>query len=382
MKIKRVHINGLFEREEIIDLSFKSDLNIFTGANGSGKTAIMKLIWFIISGRIVRALIEVPFKTVMIETDIYTVTVFRTGSNTCRVKWERDGKEFDFVDDDAEEFGGNAEDEPNRMMGQLGRTLFFPTFRRIEGGFASRQQRHRPSWNAFGASEPQADIEVALRSLSEQLSDNDHHFVSALSTSDIERLLLKQYTDASEVASKIQQETSDQIIDLIVSFKKEKYQSGSSEEHNSSAAEAVLDTIRSMIDDMERQRASALSQYNAIRNLVLRIFRHSGIKVGRLSMGDAAAAISSDSLSAGEKQMLSFLCYNAFYGEAIVFIDEPELSLHVDWQRQLFPTLFSQQKDNQFIIATHSPFIYSKYPDKEIQLEASRGDSEAHSELF
>ena len=63
--------------------------------------------------------------------------------------------------------------------------------------------------------------------------------------------------------------------------------------------------------------------------------------------------------------MLSFLCYNTFSENAAIFIDEPELSLHVDWQRLLLPTLLEQGIENQFFIATHSPFIYSKYPDKE-----------------
>ena len=54
--------------------------------------------------------------------------------------------------------------------------------------------------------------------------------------------------------------------------------------------------------------------------------------------------------------------------DSVIFIDEPELSLHADWQRQLFPILARQQSSNQFIVATHSPFIYSKYPDKEIEL--------------
>jgi hypothetical protein len=31
-----------------------------------------------------------------------------------------------------------------------------------------------------------------------------------------------------------------------------------------------------------------------------------------ITLGEAKEAISSDKLSAGEKQMLSFLCYNAF----------------------------------------------------------------------
>jgi len=62
------------------------------------------------------------------------------------------------------------------------------------------------------------------------------------------------------------------------------------------------------------------------------------------------------------------LSYNAFTKDAAIFIDEPELSLHVDWQRQLLPTLMKQGTKNQFFIATHSPFIYGMYPDKEIEL--------------
>lgn len=80
-------------------------------------------------------------------------------------------------------------------------------------------------------------------------------------------------------------------------------------------------------------------------------------------MGEAKEAMFSDKLSAGEKQMLSFICYNAFSQDSVFFIDEPEISLHVDWQRTLFPTLMSQSSNNQFFVATHSPFIYSKYED-------------------
>ena len=93
-----------------------------------------------------------------------------------------------------------------------------------------------------------------------------------------------------------------------------------------------------------------------------------------ITLGEAKEAISSDKLSAGEKQMLSFLCYNAFSRNNSIFIDEPELSLHVDWQRLLFPTLLEQDTKNQFIVATHSPFIYAKYPDKEILLSDNKGE--------
>jgi predicted ATP-dependent endonuclease of OLD family len=63
------------------------------------------------------------------------------------------------------------------------------------------------------------------------------------------------------------------------------------------------------------------------------------------------------------------LCYNAFSKKTVILIDEPEISLHADWQRLLIPTLAAQKTDNQFIMATHSPLMYAKYPEKELNLD-------------
>lgn len=375
MKLVSTTVHGLFGQKTAKKLEFKPDLNIVTGKNGTGKTTIMKLIWYIISGQIVKALVEVDFTRVTIETSEYVLTVTRTGTNTCKVRWGTGPNLIEFEDEfDDEGNSSNAEDEPNERMRSTGSSIFFPTFRRIEGGFTSSDRGRRSSSDIM-PSRNQSDLEGALNALSNKLSNGDHRFVSALSTSDIERLLLKQYTDASEVANQIQQDTSAKIINEIKDFKQEKNDSSVVLSKKVGAAEGALDNIRSMIENMEQERALVLAQYDAIRELVLRILAHTGIKVGRLSMGDAAESISSDVLSAGEKQMLSFLCYNAFYESAVIFIDEPELSLHVDWQRQIFPTLFSQKKGNQFIIATHSPFIYSRYPDHEIVMHLDRGDT-------
>ena len=109
---------------------------------------------------------------------------------------------------------------------------------------------------------------------------------------------------------------------------------------------------------------------------MLEIFQYNGNSVRRSEgfISDMREeAIESDTLSAGEKQLLSFLCYNTFSENTAILIDEPELSLHVDWQRRLLPTLLEQETGNQFFVATHSPFIYGKYPDKEIQLDKDRG---------
>ncbi|HFF5060844.1 TPA: AAA family ATPase, partial [Acinetobacter baumannii] len=83
-----------------------------------------------------------------------------------------------------------------------------------------------------------------------------------------------------------------------------------------------------------------------------------------------------NNLSAGEKQILTFIAYNIFNNNTIFFIDEPELSLHVDWQSKIFSLLKEQNPTNQFIISTHSPFIYSLFPDKELVINDDKGCSE------
>ena len=141
-----------------------------------------------------------------------------------------------------------------------------------------------------------------------------------------------------------------------------------------SASDLLLKTKKD-IEELEENKLNILSPLEVVNSLVRDIFNHSGISFGkRLSLGDSAKAINSNVLSAGEKQMLSFVCYNAFYNDAIILIDEPELSLHVDWQRHLYSILEKQNNSNQFIFATHSPFIYSKYPDKELMINSDKGN--------
>lgn len=373
MKLLRFEVRGLFGRETPIAGVFNSDMNIITGKNGAGKTSLLKLIWYVISGNILLAITEVNFKSVTIVTDMYECTVWKLTRNTCKVEMVIDGKKMTFEDDfdPSGDYYESAEDAANPRLIERGSSVFFPTFRRIEGGFTLGEPR-RTGVLAPRSVKAKGDVEEALLALSRKLSNAPHIFVSAISTADIVSLLLRQYTDLSEESNKLQQKTSQDIIQTIKNFKSDR-----TEVPRIDSANNVIDQIRLKIEEMELERDRVMMPIGAVRNLVVQLFKHSGIKINsRFSFGDAANAINSDSLSAGEKQMLSFICYNAFYNNAIIIIDEPELSLHVDWQRQLFAILSRQQSSNQFVVATHSPFIYSKYPDKEICLDDDRGNSE------
>lgn len=70
-------------------------------------------------------------------------------------------------------------------------------------------------------------------------------------------------------------------------------------------------------------------------------------------------------LSSGEKQLLLLLINTITSADdaTIFIIDEPEISLNIKWQRKLIKTLldFSSEKNIQFILATHSFELLSAY---------------------
>ena len=79
---------------------------------------------------------------------------------------------------------------------------------------------------------------------------------------------------------------------------------------------------------------------------------------------DESNALTLDVLSSGEKQIVSLFTHvllskhhpdNPPY---FVIIDEPELSISVDWQRMLLPDLLDTERCEGLIAVTHSPFIF------------------------
>ena len=73
-------------------------------------------------------------------------------------------------------------------------------------------------------------------------------------------------------------------------------------------------------------------------------------------------------LSSGEKQLfLRTLSIKMLEPEdSIILIDEPELSLHPKWQQQIIKVYQNIGKNNQIIVATHSPHILGSVPSENI----------------
>jgi len=87
--------------------------------------------------------------------------------------------------------------------------------------------------------------------------------------------------------------------------------------------------------------------------------------------------ISMYDLSSGEKQVL-YIFLKVLLQEKkdyILFMDEPEVSLHIDWQEKLIENILRINPNCQLIITTHSPSLLNvKWRDKTVNLERIKTD--------
>ncbi|WP_447922039.1 AAA family ATPase [Achromobacter aegrifaciens] len=129
-----------------------------------------------------------------------------------------------------------------------------------------------------------------------------------------------------------------------------------------------LDVLALYVSDTE-SKLSALDNLSERINLLLEIvnkkFRNKTISIDRQEGLKATSSTGTfldlDDLSSGEQHEL-VLIYDLLFRvepDTLVLLDEPELSLHLTWQKQFLSDLLSIVNATRFdaIVATHSPFI-------------------------
>lgn len=100
----------------------------------------------------------------------------------------------------------------------------------------------------------------------------------------------------------------------------------------------------------------------------MKLSRTDGIQV----VSDEGSLLSLNDLSSGEQEILVLFFKLIFESDVnLLMIDEPEISLHIAWQKELMDDLrrvIQLNKNIQVIIATHSPQIISNNWDLQIDL--------------
>ena len=112
------------------------------------------------------------------------------------------------------------------------------------------------------------------------------------------------------------------------------------------------------------EAAQQLSQRKTrFQNIVDELFQDTGKKIVRteneIRFTQIGEVLMPYQLSSGEKQMLAILLTVLVEDDQpyVLFMDEPEVSLHIEWQKRLIDLCLELNPHVQIILTTHSPAV-------------------------
>ena len=126
-----------------------------------------------------------------------------------------------------------------------------------------------------------------------------------------------------------------------------------------------------ILDDLQSKIETLLEVINPkFKTKKLTVNRDQGFKISLLN--GEKEKLSPTQLSSGEQHQI-VLFYELIFKDpdnSFFLIDEPEISLHVDWQRMFYDDIHKIAKlgDRHFLIATHSPQIIGSYRNLAVKL--------------
>ncbi|MCU0449338.1 MAG: ATP-binding protein [Bernardetiaceae bacterium] len=361
--IQQLRVQELWGRENF-NFDFHPDLNILTGSNGSGKTTLLKLLWYMVSGHARLAIEEISF------SGADTLVQKKGNSHAYEVSFAKTSAESpDFTKPEPVVYGENLfsiiykihqsayftqqivnhkDLSRSEMQQKVGAeipsppitTVFFPTFRRFEGGFSMGQN-----------GEGEKVIE-GLQEFSKRMTHGEgrHRFVAYANDEDVRGLINEISSDIRVRMQPIEEE--------FMNFVK-----------TAANTSDFAQQVKARIADKERKEAQIKAPLDKLSYYIDHFFLEKSVEVSEvLVLGSHANRVKLAQLSAGEKNLLSFLVY-AMSGPDAMFIDEPELDLHTDWQRLLLGVLREIAPQTQFFVATHASAIRAAYPEKQFFLD-------------
>jgi predicted ATPase len=375
-------IDGLAGRRKSVSRDLEPDVNVFWGDNGSGKTSLLKILHSALAND-ATSLARVPFGSATVELETpHKEHVVRTFT-----KGESEGHfETVFDADDGEvtelwvEHDPAWRTTPQTREGQRYAHGYLPISRVSEGG-ADRLSRRPASLQA--AARRQLWTEAAY----------DREFANAIeerwrtyATSALVRIRNVQEIGLAQILSLVIQGPSHnnriqmaqtpaaEAFDLVSNFFEQqprlRLKIGNAKTFSRRYEEdpllrAIVGNIEGVLDEVHTAQLPQLRLEKLIHEMFSGAkhleFSAEGIKV---TSGDSEIPL--QSLSSGERQLLLLLLECLRLDGNTVIIDEPELSMHVEWQRRLVSTLMTVSPGVQLIMATHSPEVMAMLPDRSV----------------
>lgn len=138
----------------------------------------------------------------------------------------------------------------------------------------------------------------------------------------------------------------------------------------------VLGSYVEVLESRAAERALVADRLLTFERLMNSFFTDKHVSIAARSgiriESSSRAELQEHQLSSGEYHLL-FLMVAALATRrrgTVIAIDEPEMSMHVAWQRRLIPALLecASNAEPLFIFATHSPDMAASYPDAMVEL--------------
>lgn len=125
----------------------------------------------------------------------------------------------------------------------------------------------------------------------------------------------------------------------------------------------MVELYTSNIPNAHEQAQKIAQEKTRFQNIVDELFKETGKTIVRskneIYFTSLDEIIPPYKLSSGEKQMLIILLTVLIQNQLpyVLFMDEPEVSLHIQWQQKLISLVRSLNPNCQIILTTHSPAV-------------------------
>lgn len=249
--------------------------------------------------------------------------------------------------------------------------LFYPTYRKIEAPqekifFTDDDIEITNKYISFGMN----DVEQQINSLLFQLRSSTNRAYTEINSKIINDLATEDLSKLINYVKKIDIHKFDVVIDRIgkdniTCYEKlKKFIEGKiTNLPNGDFLTYYINKLISIYDN-QKPLSDRLLKFTEVCNkyLVNKHFNYdeSMLQVDIVSTDDDITPIGIDDLSSGEKQIVSIFAkvYLGLSTPSILIIDEPEISLSIEWQKQFLKDIYDSHKINLLIATTHSPFIF------------------------
>jgi energy-coupling factor transporter ATP-binding protein EcfA2 len=386
-KLLEAEITGLAGTAKVHHILFDKHLNVLWGLNGSGKTSFLRILQAALADD-ASSIADVAFESariVFLSEDLNAVlerTLHQDTSALRKRKRSTPPREVYYHDEDDMELDLHTIDESLSWTTKLlqGDPTTYP--RRYKHSYlpiSRLNEIQERRWDRYDGItyEPrefdfEAEIEVAWR----QYNSGSLETIREIQQKGLADILSVLFQSSVMPDPQGHMETridEDDAYDLVVDFL---IQQGMALDLDRNAFasrfrhQRELQQVVQRISDVNEEIERTTKPQRAFQGIIRELYSgskqiifspHSTIEVraGRRAM-------TVDRLSSGEKQLLRILLTTLAGETSPVLVDEPELSMHIDWQREIVQSMQAVNPECQLVLATHSPEVVARVPSHQM----------------